>query len=73
MESAFRTLSIYDRVVIQGVQLTEKSLAEEFEVSLKTINRSIRTINRYIYPKRLRTNASKCYEVIVLTEDEMFK
>ncbi len=73
MESAFRTLWIYDKIVINNLKYTENELAEEFEVTTRTINRTIRTINRFIYPKRIRKNDKDDHlRVIQLSEEEMY-
>lgn len=73
MESSFRTLSIYDRLVNQRLKTSEEALAEEFEVTTRTINRTIKIINRFIYPQRIRKIENKKYlHVIQLTEDEMY-
>jgi len=73
MESAHRTLWIYDRIVIQNLSFTIKELAEEFNVSTRTINRTLSTINKFIYPKRIRKEENgNVLELVTLTEDEMY-
>jgi transcriptional antiterminator len=72
MQSAERVLYMYDTIVIKNENITRNELCEKFDVSLKTIERSTKAINRYIYPKRIREDKKTKYlKVITLSEDEM--
>lgn len=75
MECSSRAIAIYDRIVIKKEKnLSEESLAFEYEVSTRTIKRTIRDINIYIYPKRVKKfTSNKYYKVVVLDEDEMIR
>lgn len=74
MESSSRAIAMYDRIVIKAEKnLSEKSLALEYQVSTRTIKRIITDINIYIYPRRVKTfTSNKYYKVVNLEEDEMF-
>lgn len=50
---AFRTLEIYDRLR-RGEKLLKENLANEYSVSLKTIQRDIEELRNYLYEKKER-------------------
>lgn len=57
-DKAFRTLEIYDRLR-RGEKLLKENLANEYSVSLKTIQRDIEKLRNYLYEKKWRLVSTK--------------
>ncbi len=55
MKSSLRTLNIYKRVM-KYEELSTKNLAEYYEVSSKTIERTFKVINQFISPDEIKYN-----------------
>ncbi len=68
-KKVFRTLEIYDRLR-RGEKLLKENLANEYSVSLKTIQRDIEELRNYLYEKKVEIGE---YEIKVENKHYVYK